>query len=345
MTGVRIQLKRWAAGATAALLTALMRVVLCAVPSWADSHVTVPVKVSFDGINLPEETFTVQMIDETSGRKTTGDVTLSAGKKSGVIELDLGELAGTRVFELKQLAGSRADVVYDDTVYRYYVEVGEDGSVRCTAVNKADPSDKPAQVAFNNSYRHGAGNDEVTGDPPVRVRKNVSGREPPKAERFVFIMRPDDPSYPLPDVASAGSGVIKDGVAEVYLDGEGEIEIGNITFRAEGIYRYTVSEKDTAVEGYAYDDARFTVVYEVTRNQDGKLACTRTITKANEGVVTACEFDNTYDPNPIRRTIRRGIKTGDPVVMWPITALCAAAMVIAACISDKRNRRKAGRER
>ena len=323
------------------LIAALVFVMPYSGSVFADADVKVSVKVSFTGSGMPSETFRIQMTNEDSGKTAEAGVTLSAGKKNDVITLDPGDLpAGIHKYELRQLAGTNPDITYSDKVYEYYIQVNEDGTVRQKAVNKEDPSDKPDMAWFANSYRKSSSGDEVIGDPPVRIRKDISLEKPKKPDRFVFIMKPENPEYPLPDVKAAGSGEIKNGVAEVYLNGEGEIEIGNITFNKEGTYRYFVSEKDTAVEGYNYDDARYTVIYVVARDQDGKLTCERTITGKSGGMVDECAFDNIYHPNPVVRKVTRAVKTGDPTVMWPITVMCVSAIAIIALVIDRRNRRE-----
>ena len=327
------------------LVAALFLVMLWINPVYADAEVNVPIRVSMTGNSLPTELFTVQLRENDTGATKNGEVELSAEKKSEEVIINLGNLAeGVYSYEIKLIAGSNPDITYSDKVYRYYVIVKSDGSVEQKAVNKADENDKPERIEFINNYRKSS-SDEVIGDPPVRIKKDISGKKPPAADKFIFVMVPEDPNYPLPDVATQGSGVARDGYVEVYLNGIGEVEIGNITFREEGVYRYFVHEKDTAIDGYNYDDARFTVVYNVSRDQDGALSCARTILRDEKEVVTDCNFDNIYDPNPVTRTIRRGVKTGDPAIMWPLTALCVACMVIIALILDRRNREEAERGR
>lgn len=351
MNPVRLQGKSRIMAMIAALILALVFVMPNTEITYASAHVTVPVKVSFSGEGMPEETFTVQMQNEEDGEIVTSEVTLSAGKKDDSITMDLGDLsAGLHRYELREVKGNNPDITYSNRVYTYYVYVHDDGTVDQRAVNKEDETDKPDMAWFANSYR-GSGPDgpdmpeTVIGDPPVRIKKAISLKKPEKPDRFVFVMKPEKPEYPLPDVKAAKSGVIKDGVAEVYLNGEGEIEIGNITFTAEGTYRYFVSEKDLAIEGYDYDDARFTVTYVVARDQDGKLTCERTITKKGSGVVHECDFDNIYHPNPMVRKLSRAVKTGDPFVMWPVTGMCVSVIAIIAVAIDRRNRREARRGR
>lgn len=322
------------------LIMALCLVLPSSEKAFADTKVTIPVRVSFQGNGLPSENFTVMINRQghPDSEAITGSLTLSAGMKTGEIRLDLGQLEeGIYIYELREMKGTNPGITYSDIVYDYYVTVAPDGTVDQKAVNRDDPLDKPDQVEFTNSYRQ-EGPDEVVGDPPVRVKKDISLAKPPKSERFVFIMRPEYPGYPLPDVTSAGSGEIKNGFAEVYLDGEGEIEIGNITFTEVGTYRYFVSEKDTAIEGYNYDGARFTVTYEVSRDQYGRLTCNRTITRNGKEAVDECAFDNIYHPNPVIRKLDRAVKTGDPSVMWPLTALCISLIGITAVVIDRRNR-------
>ena len=131
-----------------------------------------------------------------------------------------------------------------------------------------------------------------------------------------------------------------DGPVEVTVRGDGEVEIGYITFTAEGEYSYKITEKDTKIEGYLYDDAVYDVRYTVTRNfTTGKLECEREVFKNHTEPVTSdsCEFDNLYKGSPADR-IKRGVKTGDPAVMLPLTMLVIACILALTIIVDRRRR-------
>ncbi|GEM_PF-6538658 len=311
----------------------------------AASPVKIPAKVSFGGNSLPTETFTVELSEGSLQAAETKSVTLSNGTKSGTVEFSLSGLdIGIYEYTLKQRTGSTPDVEYDQKEYTYYVMVNKDGTVEQRAINKADTSDKPSSVEFVNKY-NASSEDEATGDPPVKIRKSISGDKPPKKDEFTFVMTPNGNTAgldenPLP--AGYGSGPV-----EVVVRGEGEVEIGNITFKKEGVYKYKVTEKDEKVEGYYYDDAVFDVTYTVTRNAaTGKLECDREIIKNNsEAVSGSCVFNNIHESDGISTItkITQAVKTGDPGVMIPLTAFCLAIIALVTLIAVRRYEKEVGR--
>lgn len=131
--------------------------------------------------------------------------------------------------------------------------------------------------------------DVIFDDPPIR--KIVTGR-PSRDERFIFVLTPDDPSYPMPE----GS---KDGFKELTIIGQGVTEVGIIAFTKPGHYSYTLREKNTGAAGYFYDASVYVLSYEVTE-KDGKLSSKRTVTKDGVEITgfTAAIFTNVYQGEP-----------------------------------------------
>ena len=322
------------------ILTVLITVLGLVVPAGlrvnAETDITIPVKVSFSGSNLPSETFTLELSGDSLELPLEESIDLSNGRKTGNIVFNLGKLpVGIYEYTLKEIKGGHADITYDQTEYSYYVMVNADGSVEQRAVNKADESDKPNPVEFKNSYRS-SGKDKVIGDPPVKIRKVITGKTSEEASEFLFIMEDAGntaglESNPLPDGCD-------DGIAEVSITGEGEVEIGDIAFTKEGMYRYEVSEKNTKIKGYNYDDAVFDVTYTVTQDQSGKLVCEREILKNKKQRVKICEFENYY--GGISSVIRRAVETGDPAFMVPLTALCTFVVALIAFLMTAGKRRR-----
>ena len=327
-------------GILAVLLLLPCLAVGAAQPAYAADSITVPVKISYEGKNVPTETFTVELSEGNLDEPVVKNAKLSMSDRIADLSFDIGELPlGIYEYKLKEIKGSTEDLSYDTREYTYYIMVNNDGTVEQKAVNKDDPKDKPDEVEFVNSYRSSKP-DEVIGDPPVKIKKTISGKTPEEASEFVFVMAADGNTAGL-DVNPMPEGY-GDGPVEVTVLGDGEVEIGCIIFKAEGEYRYKVREKDTKIEGYSYDDAVFDIKYSVTRNMTtGKLECTREIYKNHTDVVTSgsCDFDNLYKGSPADR-IKRSIETGDPYVMLPLTMILIVCIMILTVIIDRRRRER-----
>lgn len=324
-------------GIIAAMILMLGFAVYSADAAYAAGPVSVPVKVSYEGQSLPTETFTVEISGDSLDTPIKKSVDLSQQKKSEQINFDLGDLSlGIYEYRIRQIKGNIAGITYDTREYDYYVMVNNDGSIEQRAVNRDDPSDKPDMISFVNSYN--SSKDKVLGDPPVKIKKLITGKKPKEVSDFIFVLKAEGNTAgldknPMPE----GYG---DGPVEVTVTGDGEVEIGYMTFHKEGEYRYRVTEKDTRIEGYDYDDAVFDVTYTVTRNHSsGKLECERQVVKNRTEIVTGeyCEFDNMYEGNPAQK-FKRAVKTGDPFVMFPLTLSMVACIVVVALLMSRRKK-------
>ena len=327
-------------GLLAALALALCFAISGVSPAFAadqaPASVAVAVKVCFEGLGMPIETFTVEMSGDGLDQPLKEEVTLSVQKKTGETSFDLGDMTvGIYEYTIRQIPGKTRDVTYDTREYTCYVMVNADGSVEQKVINKEDPSDKPDPLAFVNSYKDTYG---VKGDPPVKIKKVITGKEPETDEDFVFIMEPISntaglENNPMPE----GYG---DGPVEVTVTGEGEVEIGAILFTEEGVYEYQVREEKGRVPGYSYDDAVYQVTYTVTRNgASEKLECTRQILKNGREPIAGeyCVFDNMYKAGPGER-FRRAVETGDPLVMVPVTVLMILCIGVGTVIITRRRK-------
>ena len=143
------------------------------------------------------------------------------------------------------------------------------------------------------------------GDPPVK--KEITGDEPAKAETFTFMLtavsfEPDDDSakdltgnMPMPDGAD-GQKMTMDVKA-----GETK-EFGKFDLVVTGVYTYTITEVKGDAEGYSYSDETHTIVYTVTKDEDGSLNCVKTVDgneiepekETDEENVSKFTFTNVY---------------------------------------------------
>ncbi len=149
-------------------------------------------------------------------------------------------------------------------------------------------------------------------DPPVQ--KRIVGDAPQSDSTFTFVMTAADASCPMPE---GSSGTVK----EITITGAGAEEFGEIVFTKLGTYAYSISEKNTGIEGYTYDSAVYTVTYDVTE-KDGELCIEQTIRNSDGEETSAVEFTNKYQ-TPGEKLPQTG------VLWWPVPLLvCAGLMLI-----------------
>ena len=152
----------------------------------------------------------------------------------------------------------------------------------------------------------------ITEDPPVA--KKITGDTPASSSTFTFILTAANADYPMPE-GSVGT------TKEIRITGSGSSEFGPITFTKPGVYTYTVSEKNTGVEGYTYDTTVYTIQYTVTE-QDGNLVLQRRITDPNGKEVDSSVFTNKYSvPGPSTPQLPH---TGSN--WWPVPLLFCLGM-------------------
>lgn len=199
-----------------------------------------------------------------------------------------------------------------------------------------DPEHKPDVITYEHSFSGSPFS--VTVDIPS-VTKVVSGNTPSEDATWRFKMTADDDNNPMPSGA-------RDGSKTVQIKGEGQVEIGEMTFIEEGTYSYTLTELNDGVKDYEYDTAVYRLTFEVDDN-DGNLVVTRTITKGGKAVEgTTCTFTNKYKgkDDVVRKIIKRLLpKMGDQ--SWALVQLSGALLVaggvaIGMGIAGKRKQRR-----
>ena len=80
----------------------------------------------------------------------------------------------------------------------------------------------------------------------------------------------------------------------VTVNGAGEIDFGDIEFKAVGKYTYKVVELDTGLANYTYDSTEYTVVVDVTADANNQLVANYEIKKGTE-TVNDLSFNNKYE--------------------------------------------------
>lgn len=103
----------------------------------------------------------------------------------------------------------------------------------------------------------------VVVDPPVR--KEVKGDTKTK-DKVTFMLRSVSNTAgvnPMPMPTAAGGK--QSMTADVY--GRGSIEFGEFELTKEGTYIYEITEVDGKLDGYKYDNSKYTVKYVVTKKR------------------------------------------------------------------------------
>ena len=164
----------------------------------------------------------------------------------------------------------------------------------------------------------------VLHDPPVK--KVITGAVPHNAGTFTFALRAVSTTaaeaigqLPMP-LAAGGNQEM-----QLEIQGAGEEEFGDITFRLPGTYVYEISELPIGRRGFSFDPDPVTVTYVVTQS-GSVLNATRTMEKRGQAVTEAVftnEFEKpnyivTFDGNGAWRpfesqTVREGLMASEPI--------------------------------
>ena len=137
----------------------------------------------------------------------------------------------------------------------------------------------------------------VLHDPPVK--KVITGAVPHNAGNFTFALKAISTTaaeaagqLPMP-LAAGGNQEM-----QLEIQGAGEEEFGDITFRLPGTYVYEISELPIGRRGFSFDSNPVTVTYVVTQS-GSVLNATRTMEKRGQAVTEAV-FTNEFEkPNYI----------------------------------------------
>lgn len=146
---------------------------------------------------------------------------------------------------------------YDETVYKIYVSVKDNGDATLTATfdkiekingGRAVVSD----IRFVNSYD--AADAEIT----LSGTKLLTGKKLQNGE-FTFALNPVTEGAPMPANQTTAN------------DEKGSFSFGKITYSKAGIYYYTLTELANNDTRYVFDKAVYTVIVTVTDNSVGRL--------------------------------------------------------------------------
>ena len=115
-----------------------------------------------------------------------------------------------------------------------------------------------------------------------------------------------------------------DGALTITRKGAGTVNFGRFAFTAadEGkTYVYTLRELKGTALYYTYDTSVYKISLRIYRDEQGNLACSRTIADENGKAFNDIVFSNKYDPD--EPDIPR---TGQ--LWWPVFALAGAGAVL-----------------
>ena len=149
------------------------------------------------------------------------------------------------------------------------------------------------------------------------VTKTITGRDfaEDAEDSFHFALIPEDVNNPMPEGTTSLNNrpakIIKiDGTDETSEKIDEHIRknaFGNIIYREEGTFRYTIYEMmpseagDANLPGMSYSTERYNVVVKVEKNAEGtEFVGTTTITKVNGNQANIANFTNVFDKDMVR---------------------------------------------
>lgn len=218
------------------------------------------------GRNIKDGEFKFNVTNEADELLTTG-----VAMKNGTIDFAKSisfDRVGT--FKLKvyeDTSDGLGGVTYDNALYTVTVKVkyvdgelniaAKDVTYEKTVSGDTEAVSSAAGITFNNKYSA----DAVTY--AAVATKAIEGDTPTADRVFTFKLTG------LNDAPMPGGSV--NSVKETTVAGIGTASFGDMTFTEAGTYEYKVSEVDSKVPGYIYDDSEYTLTIVVTDPEDGKL--------------------------------------------------------------------------
>ena len=175
-------------------------------------------------------------------------------------------------------------VTYDNEVRSITVEVKDngDGTMTARVTEGADT------LTFTNTYKPGGDVTVGDGKTDIELSKILSGKEWSDKDEFTFTIAASEetPDAPMPETTEVT--LTSDDAAkqndETY---KADFGFGPITYKAEGVYKYVVSETKGDNKGIDYAENEVTVVVTVTDNLQGGYSAAVTYENGQS-------FTNTY---------------------------------------------------
>ena len=217
--------------------------------------------------------------------------------------------AGTYIYQIYEIIPQDkvSGMTYDRTIYTITVTVTDvDGQLVATAVdqngNPVEDADQDGNLEFKASFVNEAHAATVSID--IEKRVDDTSKDPLTSKAgFVFVAQTaqvdDEGNWSVKPESEGGRSF------RVYSDGVGEARLTDI-YKAEGTYRYIISEADDGKTGWDYSTVRYQVTVVVTADDTGDLTAVMTveavegsdqeIATVTDGTKAKLVFENTYDP-------------------------------------------------
>ena len=194
---------------------------------------------------------------------------------------DLQSTKRTKVFTYTITeSGSLPGVINDPTIKTVEVTVTDrgDGTIEAAVTKVSEGAVPGNDFTFVNTYNVTPTSPTSPSDFAVTIKKELEGQNLYSGE-FTFQIKD-------------GNGNV---ISEAQNDENGNVIFPGITFDTVGVYKYTISELNTGVDGFSYDTTIYDTVANVTDNGDGTLNVEWTVTK-NQTVIDSITFKNSYKP-------------------------------------------------
>lgn len=194
---------------------------------------------------------------------------------------DLQSTKRTKVFTYTITeSGSLPGVINDPTIKTVEVTVTDrgDGTIEAAVTKVSEGAVTGNDFTFVNTYNVTPTSPTSPSDFAVTIKKELEEQNLDSGE-FTFQIKD-------------GNGNV---VSEAQNDENGNVVFPGITFDTVGVYKYTISELNTGVDGFTYDTTIYDTVANVTDNGDGTLNVEWTVTK-NQTVIDSITFKNSYKP-------------------------------------------------
>ena len=271
---------------------------------------------ALSGANVPEETYTFQLLD---GDQVIDTVTVNgAGEAS--FDAITKHAAGTYTYTIREAAGTTPGMTYDAAAHTVTVEVSEDRNTRALSADIKYDTDKTA-LTITNTY------DKPEGKATISVTKAMSGDPYNGNEQFTFTLTPAD-------LQTATNNKVSGEMSQAIAVGGSAS--WTVDYDKIGTYNYTIQETKGTTEGMIYDETAYTVKVVVDYNQD-KTALVSTVqygeNKADSLTVTNKYGETSYQPE-VKKVLTGNLDkyTDDETFtfvlsgenMQPLTAQCAA---------------------
>lgn len=246
------------------------------------------------------------------GCETAQDITLTVNPDltftSSGVELTLTK-AGHHDLQIKEKKSNVLGIEDDTSVWIVHINTVDDGKgkLEVTQVEYESPEGafNSNQADFVNHYVYQAKNAEV------KASKQLVGDGAPAltAGEFAFVMTPDNNKNPMPGAAVINNGVptvtVHNGVGE----DAGAISFGSIEFTDEGVYEYTLKEKQGKSNAIDYDTAVWKV--KITVEAENNVLKTPVVEYIKGGKTeSSAVFTNEYHQQKINRhfTVNKAIE-------------------------------------